>query len=347
MDEVLSFLASWTPGTDMFSPTAEGLGRNLTTVVSQRPNDFATVANRFEGLDPTYVRSLLAGLTQALKQKLAFEWRPAFDLAAWVVNQPRKIQDRKGDLMVADPDWGWTRDAVIDLVRVGFDDTPGKLVCKDRPLVWQAIRPLTDDPNPSLQDETGAHFDPAHLSINSTRGRALYAVVRYAWWVRECAEAEGQPPPTFDTMPEVRAVLDAHLDPATESTLTVRAVYGESIRSFAGLDWEWFRTNLDRILPDVEGDSPRFIAAWESFVTSTQPHPALLSPLMPAYRRAVSRIGKPGLVRHPASPESRLSEHLMLYYWWGKLESEVDDGLLDTFYAVASSPVTCARSVVR
>lgn len=336
LDGVLSFLASWNPGTEMFAPTAEGLGRNLAAIVGKRPNDFAPAAGMFRSLDPTYVRSLIEGLTQALKQRLVFDWRPALDLAVWVVNQPRTIPDRKGGLMVADPDWGWTRDAIIDLVTAGFDDTPGKLACRDRSLIWQAIRPLTDDPNPPLQSETGANFDPTDLSINSTRGRALYAVVRYAWWVRGCVEAAGQPSPTFDAMPEVREVLDAHLDPSTEPGVMARAVYGQSIPSFAGLDWDWLRLNLCRILPEDEADDPRFVAAWESFVSFAQPHPALLPLLTPAYRRAANRIGKPGLVRHPISPDVRLSEHLMLYYWWGKLEFEDDSGILDTFYAVAS-----------
>jgi len=336
LDSVLSFLASWTPGTGMFSPTAEGLGRNLATIVAQRPNDFAPAARMFRGLDPTYVRSLIEGLTQALRQRLIFDWRPPLDLAVWVANQPRTIPDRRGGLMIADPDWGWTRDALIDLVTAGFDDTPGKLACENRSLIWQTIRPLTDDPNPPLQSETGANFDPADLSINSTRGRALYAVVRYAWWVRGCVEAEGQALPTLDAMPEVREVLDAHLDPTIEPGLMARAVYGQSIPSFAGLDWDWLRLNLGRILPEVETDDPRFVAAWESFVSFAQPYPALLPLLTPAYRRAANRIGRPGLVRHPISPDVRLSEHLMLYYWWGRLEFEDDTGILDTFYALAS-----------
>jgi hypothetical protein len=54
------------------------------------------------------------------------------------------------------------------------------------------------------------------------------------------------------------------------------------------------------------------------------------------YRRAVSRIGKPGLVRHSISPEARLSEHLMIYYWWGQLDFGGDE-LLESFYALAPS----------
>ena len=194
--------------------------------------------------------------------------------------------------MVADPDWGWTRDAVIDLLSSGFEalkDRPpdDRLPYDHRPLVWDVLRPLTEDPNPSADDELGEKFDPAFLSINSTRGRALDAVVDYAWWVRRCTDAErkaaGQPPVTFEAMPEVREILDAHLDIQQEPTLTIRSVYGRHLSSLAGLDWDWLRTNVDRILPARQDDPPRFNAAWESFIGFNQPNAISLSVLMPAY----------------------------------------------------------------
>jgi hypothetical protein len=57
---------------------------------------------------------------------------------------------------------------------------------------------------------------------------------------------------------------------------------------------------------------------------------------MSAYQRAVAAIGKaPGMMHHPASPEDRLAEHLMVYHWLGSLDFGSADGLLDGFYAVA------------
>jgi hypothetical protein len=340
VEEVLSFLQSWTPGTDIFSPTAEGVGRNLTRVVTQRPDDFAAVAHRFRELDPTYVRCFLAGFTEVIKQDIAYDWRPVLELAEWVTNQPREVVGRKGSLMVTDPDWGWTRDAIIDLLTAGFEEKSGKLPYEYRELVWRILLPLTNDPSPSPADESSPHFDPVGLSINSTRGRAFYAVIRYAWWVRECTEggrkAEGKASATLDEMPEVRDVLVAHLDIEREPTLTIRAVYGQSLPSLAAFGWDWFQENLNRILPAGEDDPVRFAAAWESFVVFDQPNTTLLAVLVPAYQRAVRQIGQPGLLRHPMSPEVRLAQHLMVYYWLGKLDFGTEDGLIEGFYAIAS-----------
>jgi hypothetical protein len=344
--DVLAFLKSWIPGHDIFSPTADGLGASLGAAVSQRPAEFATVAEDLTGLDPTYVRSFFGGLNSAIKEGLKFDWRPVLELGLGVVGQQREIEGRKGGMMDADPDWGWTRDSVIDLLSVGFEalkDKPPdeRLPFGLRPMVWDVLNPLTNDPNPSAKDELGEKFDPAFLAMNSTRGRALEAVVAYAWWVRRCTDAERkapeQPPVTFEAMPEVRQVLDNHLEVAKEPTLAIRSIYGRLLTSIAILDLDWLQTSVDRILPPGQDDPPRFNAAWESFIGFNQPHPRLLSVLMPAYQRAVRQIADTSQTkRRGVSPEDRLAEHLMVYYWLGKLSVGGEDRLLDGFYGMAS-----------
>jgi hypothetical protein len=346
VEEVFDFLRTWEPGHNIFGPTAEGLGGALTGAVSQRPAEFAAAAEQMQGLDPTYIRCLLAGLTAALKRGEAWDWEPVLKLSKWVVDQGREIPGRKAGLMDADPDWGWTRTAIVDLLSAGFErpdsetETSERLPLLDRALVWEVLQLLTEDPNPGLEDEGGDKFDPSFLSINSTRGRALDAVVDYAWWLRRHTDAprkaEGHPPMTFESMPEVREVLNAHLDVDREPTLTIRSVYGRNLTSLAGLDWEWFRNSIRRILPEGTADPPRFTAAWESFISFNRPHPALLPELVPAYKRSVAQIGQPGaMMRPPATPEDRLAEHLIVYYWLGTLEFGSADGLLDAFYAIA------------
>jgi hypothetical protein len=339
VDEVLGYLASWKPGNDIFAPTADGLGNALTSTVSQRPADFIAVASQFKTLDPTYARAFFAGVTSALKSDVKLDWKPLLELAIWVGAQPRAIAGRKGGLLVADPDWGWTRDSIIDLLKAGFEGGEERLPYEHRALAWGALAPLTSDPFPSLEDEQGERFDAAFLSINCTRGRALFAVMDYARWVRRFENArkppEG-PPVALDVMPEVREILDRHLDISLEPTLTIRSVYGQALSFLAGLDWEWFRANVGRILPLGQGDSAYFSAAWESFVVFNQPYDTLLRELEPAYRKAIADINVPRTMRSPASPDDSLADHLMAYYWREQLTFEGKDRLLEDFYAHAS-----------
>ena len=66
------------------------------------------------------------------------------------------------------------------------------------------------DPFSHEQRYGGSNMDPATLSINTTRGETMHAVIRYALWVRRHLEkepdAEERLAKKFDEMPEVREV---------------------------------------------------------------------------------------------------------------------------------------------
>ncbi len=168
--------------------------------------------------------------------------------------------------MEADPHWGWTRNAIIDLLTEGFEDRPGALQCDRRHGVWDILKALTDDPHPSpeREKEDSGHSDSATLSINSARGRAFHALVEYALWRWRCIDVatpqEPPPPCTFEVMPEVREVLDEHLDPSRDPSLSIRSVHGMSLPRLAGLDWDWVRANLARMFPAGDGRTPFFRA---------------------------------------------------------------------------------------
>jgi hypothetical protein len=363
--EIIEFLVTWTPGTDIFEPTAEGAGRDLGAAIGARLDEFVTAASEFRRLDPTYARSFFGALTAAVKEKRVFDWRPVLDLAAWVSSQPREIPGKRGELFVADPDWGWSRDAIIDLLSAGFEtELAGRLTFNLRALVWDALRPLTDDPNPTIEDEAphseqsaspavrrfaakderNREPDLTSISINTTRGRAMHAVFRYARWVRFWMDEQrlvpGGPSPALGAMPEVREVLDTHLDLGHEPTRTIRSVYGDHLTLLAWLDRAWLETNLARILPLDDVLYPFFRAAWSSFVVFNQPNTTLLKPLMACYRKAIQHLGKDIIPRHAVrSPEDALAEHLMAYYWHDALDFAGADHLLDDFYAAASDKV--------
>ncbi|MEW6724485.1 MAG: hypothetical protein AB1331_06145 [Bacillota bacterium] len=344
VEEIVEFLKTWRPPDNAFrEPSPEGLGRVLSSVVAQDPGPFAVEAKRFQGLDPTYIRAVLSGLRDALKQGGAFDWEPVLDLCGWALSQPRETPGRQvGEEMEADPDWGWTRKAIAGLLSAGFDDGPGSIPIRLREKVWRILKPVTEDPEPTPEHEErygGSNMDPATLSINTTRGEAMHAVVRYALWVRRHmegqADAEDQHRRGFDEMPEVREVLDARLDVAQEPSLAIRAVYGQWFPWLVLLDSEWARDSAARIFPIGQGEEALLEAAWNTYVTFCRPYDNVLDILREQYRHAVERIGcRRDDTRWLANPDERLAEHLMVFYWRGKLSLE--DPLLTAFWENAT-----------
>jgi hypothetical protein len=72
-------------------------------------------------------------------------------LARWVVEQEETIPGRKGDYFVADPDWGWTRNSIVELIREGFVERTGRIPITERGRVWSVLDPLTKDADPELR----------------------------------------------------------------------------------------------------------------------------------------------------------------------------------------------------
>jgi hypothetical protein len=342
--EIMAFLGRWTPSGDLFGSSREGLGRELASVVAADPDRFARDAKLFIGIDPTYIRELVEGLREAAKQKRPLEWKPILDLCAWVVSQPREIPGRPRQDLGEDPDWGWTRKAIAALLSVGFEKGVAELPFGLREQAWSILLPLTTDPQPTAEDEVrygASSTDPATLSINTTRGEAMHAVMRYALWVRRHVEERqgGQEIVArgLAQMPEVREVLEAHLDPAREPSLAVRAVYGQWFPWLVLLDRSWAAAQEARIFPAAPEGQEFWDAAWGTYVTFCAPYNNTFEILRQEYARAVDRIGSP--LRHShslADPEEKLAQHLMTFYWRGKLALEEPGGLLGRFYTQAT-----------
>ncbi|MCI0408113.1 MAG: hypothetical protein L0191_06025 [Acidobacteria bacterium] len=343
VEQVVAFLRSWQPSGEDMSPSPEGLGRQLTPLVASDPARFAAEVARFQGLDPTYVRAFLSGLRDAVRQSRAFSWPQVLRLCRWVVDQLREIPGRKSEYRDLDPGWVWTRKTIGDLLSAGFADGPAETPFDLRASAWAVLQPITDDPDPAPADEErhgGPNMDPAALSINTTRGEAMHAVMAYALWVRRHIEKESDGNERvargFDEMPEVRDVLEAHLDPARDSSLAIRSVYGRWFPWLVLLDSGWATSSVRKIFPTEEGLENLRDAAWETYIIFCAPYDNVFDVLREEYGRAVERIDAPRPERRQsADPREGLSEHLMTFYWRGKLDLGGPGGLIARFFVKA------------
>jgi hypothetical protein len=341
---ILSFLGEWKPSGEWESPSREGLGRALSALVAAAPEEFAENAKDFQVLDPIYVRSLLMGLRDALNQDRAFVWGPVLDLLLWVTQQPREIPGRKVNPIEEDPDWGWTRKAIADLLSVGFKNEGKGLSFDLRGRAWRILEPLTDDPDPTPDREVrygGTNMDPSTMSINTTRGEAMHCVVEYALWVRRHLErdqvAATTATGTLDEMPEVRCVLDRHLDVAFDPSTAVRSVYGRWFPWLEMLDHQWAADRVSKVFPAEAAWDTLRDAAWAAYLAFYPPYKRVFDLLRGEYERAIDRLGATGEGKHRAHPEERLAEHLMSLCWSGVLPPADDSGgLINRFFEKAS-----------
>ena len=345
MVDVIEHLATWEPGdrTDWgFGPTQEGLGRAFKGAVSNRPTEFAAVADRMNPLDPTYVRHFLSGIEAAVKDGTSVPWDRPIQLMASVLDHPFEAEDGSLDLD-RDAGWTWARGEVATLIQEGVADRDNRIPFELRAAVWDVLEPLTRDPNPTpLDEETFDHgsMDPYTMSINVNRGKAMHAVVAYALWCRRELESRGVDSAAgFDLMPEVRAGLEEHLDPANDPSIAVRAVYGKWLPWLLLLDEQWVTVNIVHILPRLPELAALRDAAWNTYVSWCQPFNPVYEALHHEYEAAVERVPSRvpvGFARESA--DTKLGEHLVTFYWRGCLRS----GPLERWFELADDE-TAAR----
>lgn len=135
----------------------------------------------------------------------------------------------------------------------------------------------------------------------------MYAVMRYALWVRRHLEKEPDAQTRiargFAEMPEVREVLKSHLDPVRDPALAIRAVYGQWFPWLALLDPEWSSSHVNLIFPKAPDETYLRDAAWETYVVFCQPYDDVLEILKEEYEHAIEKLDVVASYRHyPADP---------------------------------------------
>lgn len=345
VSEIISFLATWEPTQAWMSPSREGVGRQLEAVVASEPQRFVEQAEAFEALHPAYVSALLSGLRDAGKDK-TFDWRPVLRLCEWVIG--RSAEDANAVRSPADieeePDWRWARRAVANLVERACLTGPSQAPIELRAQLWSVVLPLTSDIEPTPEYEArygGSNMDPSTLALNTTRGKAIHAVMRYASWVRHAA-TQGQPGTSIE-IPEVWTALHEHLDPLRDPSPAIRSVYGQWLPWLISWDRTWVESHLRLIFPREDTLARLRDAAWDSYVIFSPAYNDAFEVLRGEYRAAIDRMNRPREGRELGDPIEKLGEHLIVFYWRGRL-SDTDE-LLVGFYKNASASVR--RHVMR
>jgi hypothetical protein len=189
-------------------------------------------------------------------------------------------------------------------------------------------------------------MDPVTLSINTTRGEALHAAMRYMLWTRNSllsslAGTVPEPRVSFAQMPEVQTLLERHLDAASDPSLAIRSVYGKWFPWLVLTDPKWASANAWRIFPIEIENEALWAAAWDAYVVFNQPFDDVLTVMQETYRHAIGQLRHPtaeNRKRYVSDPAHNLAEHLVLFYGRGKLDL-AEGGLIRSFFESAGPTI--------
>lgn len=327
VSDIVSYLSSWQPSPVPFAPSIEGLARALENAVAVEPDRFASSAEEFTRLSqPMYISHAFMGWRKALEQDRSFDWSRVMGLARWVVSEPHdepKAEPNENAGLI--PRWQWARQSIARLIECALEDREGSIEYGRRQQLWDVLSVLTADadPTPEYEDKQGAsNMQQTTLAMNSVRGIAMHAVLLYAIWVRRHLDKLSREAAVhgFGEMPEVRQILEVHLDPSRDPSAAVRSIYGQRFQQLVYLDAEWAKENVSRIFPRYNSQAYLRDAAWESYMLFGQLYGSVYDILEQEYDQAVERIiASSDSNREYGEWEDRLGKHFIVLYWWDRI----------------------------
>ncbi len=162
---------------------------------------------------------------------------------------------------------------------------------------------------PTAEDDKRS--DPADLSLNSTRGKAVHALVYLLSWMHRSKAEIFLYKPIFDE-------LSWHLDIENDPSPAVRAVYGWRFEFFYSLDREWVLENIKNIFTSDELGE----AAFDAFSRFSRVHQDEVDILKAIFLKQIPRLAtlpsKEEDSRHDALES--FVQRLALHYWHHALD---------------------------
>lgn len=346
VSEIVSLLRSWQASGNHGEASRAGLRYELVGVIAEEPDRFAAAAAEFSDLGPAHLGTLISGLRQALTNRIPFSWSPVLEacrsLGVWDENDERRDDESRASDVYS------LKQSITELLKAGLSRDLGAagIPFDLRGLVWDTLRPLTDEFDAPPRQHTvyysSDETDGNPGVVNAIRVEAISCVIQYAGWVKNNLEADDDPEERrardFDDMPEVRAILSKHLDLEYEPAFAVHEIYGRSFAHLCWLDLRWAAENKGRVFPTQEALLKYYRAAWEEYIIFNESYNPVFDILRDEYGRAVDLIGTGTLKeRDSYDPEEYLAQHLMLLYLRGKLGLDEPGGLLERFFSRASN----------
>ncbi|MFH1171905.1 MAG: hypothetical protein V1778_05230, partial [bacterium] len=253
-DELGKYLLSWQPKKGWAEASPDGLGRMLSEIVSENPLKYKNLAESLfeQKARPIYLYDLFWGLELGLKAKGSIDWTATLATAKKIV-LTEKYEGFPEPLDDHESGWRSVHQAIVSLIGLGLLREEYRIPFEYRETVWAVVEKLCshEEPTPEFEQRYGGkNMDPLTMAINTVRGEAFHALIRYALWCNDNLHGIDDLEKRTDRMAlEVERVLNEHLDPGVDPSVTVRSVYGQYLPQISYLNSEWLTANITKIFP--------------------------------------------------------------------------------------------------
>src|SRR5207249_1422134 len=218
---------------------------------------------------PNVLRRFMEKAADAIKTKATTnatpDWALWIDVSTWITQQSVHPDSGEASEESAEhPDWAPARTAVVRFIQIAVSSEPSIPFSYNDSLIG-LLKNLCSGFDPYADRNRQHQGDPLQRGINTIRGAAIEAAVRYAYWVRRNASNHAAADLTkfWSTIEE--RLSDRREVPA------VYAVIATSVPMLTDLSEGWVKENQEQLFPKTPVSL--WNATWDSFVCYTNPRP--------------------------------------------------------------------------
>lgn len=320
--EIRKLLLEWGPEEGFDRPTRAGAAQSLEGLDDDFFEQESINAQEWLHLDSVYITTLLKGFERIARKGGNLEWSAVLGLCA---------------SLTTDPENHWTRRTAVNLIIEGLDHSSAPIPAILTKKVWSALYAFL---LVERHEDKDAHrisgTDFLTVAINTSLGKILEAIIRYAIWSKTSVNPEVLSSWSLESnLPLVASVLNELCAPSKDIPPDTRAIFGAQFGPLMWLDLGWLKRQTSNLFPSSKDLTIYRRAVWETYLAYNEPYRDAFNMLKLQYEIEVDNIKDSTTPNNTGSEtSSRAVEHLMVYYWQGILS--LDDKLFTTLFRRAS-----------
>ena len=311
---IIERLNAFVPGSFWDGPTKRALADAVAEAVEAAPLAFLEKLNTFLNAEPAYRYAVIAGYKKLWDKwdgkDSSFDWTTGWRaLIAFfepLLNAPDLWEDEASEEKALTPTRNWIPPLISDFFVAGTRDDKKAFAAEFLPRTLALIKILLGRSSPQ---EEAKEYDALTRAINSSRGKAIEALVNYG--LRTCRLADHATQGHMRAWEELRPIFDAERDACRNANFEFSALAGSYIANLHYMSADWLAESFKAIFP-VEYPT-NCLSALDGL--------AYAPPMEPIYRQLVeSGVLMWALRREEIGEHARenLTQRMCLAYLWKK-----------------------------
>lgn len=309
-DTLIEKLKTYEPESSLYSDR-EALGNNVEAAAKHDPERFMGLLPKIAETKPVYLYSAIEAFYKNVDSLTPKQIGKASKAILGVLGST----EPKGDEESRDY-YKWARASAASFAERAFDKNEDKshehISAKEADVVLDLTLLLCQDDDPTVEYEKKeeGNLDPATLSLNTIRGKAMHGIIHAMIWANRNKPGDEFKNKVFDEL--TRSLEDP--------TQTIRTVYGMYFSPIYHTRKEWAEKNKDAIFSDdILGQ-----AAIDTYTRYSSVALDAMEILGDVYRQQLPRltIQPPDEKKRSTAREGlrHLVQHLSLHYWYGQTD---------------------------